>query len=288
MKIGNVIAPLLFVSPAFAVTGGTAVTSAEPIGRAVVVITEDHPAVDHHCTAILVREDVVLTAAHCADDLEPGQPGAEGFLVRTPLSTELCASSAVRDISYPPSMKHNDYTGLPGPDLALLRLKAPLCGVTPALISENTLADKDARFWSAGYGEGTPHRARWPDRLELSYPGLGAEGFLRKYYEPVRKKNFPEAKGETYYRWIQKLLGELASFEKFLVPVVPRTSLCKGDSGGPVYQEKNGRVLLFGVNSGVLPHPEAGLDRCDNGFTQLIQPVAPQLGWLRAKLAEWR
>ena len=66
--------------------------------------------------------------------------------------------------------------------------------------------------------------------------------------------------------------------------MVPRTSICKGDSGGPVYREEAGRVVLMGVNSAVLPHPEVGLDRCDNGFTQVIQPVAPHLKWIKSFL----
>lgn len=285
MKIVVLFVSLLLAVSAHAITGGVAVDPASPIARAVVVITEDHPGVQHHCTAILLREDIVLTAAHCADDLEPGKAGRLEFQVKTPTSLAACATSTVTEISYPPQMKHNAWAGVPNPDLALLRLKTKLCGTVPARIEDVVTATKHLRYRTAGYGEGTALRARWPDTLELTYPGLGKDEFLKKYYGPIRNKNYPEATGEKYYQWFKRLLAEFAPFERFLVPVVARTSICKGDSGGPVYREQDGRVFVMGVNSGALPHPEVGLDRCDNGFTQLIQPVAPHLAWLKAFLA---
>ena len=72
----------------------------------------------------------------------------------------------------------------------------------------------------------------------------------------------------------------------FARPVKAGAAICKGDSGGPVYSESGGEVLIYGVTSGVLSKQKTGNTRCDGSFIGLIAPIQPQRDWILSRIAK--
>jgi hypothetical protein len=66
----------------------------------------------------------------------------------------------------------------------------------------------------------------------------------------------------------------------FASPVKDVEAVCKGDSGGPVYTETGGQVLIYGVTSGVLSDPNIGSTKCDGSLIQLIVPIQSERNWI--------
>jgi V8-like Glu-specific endopeptidase len=108
------------------------------------------------CTGVLVAPQVVLTAGHCVDDVTPDAlnelklyvgDGVEGGLVEAAVSIAAAHAS--------PHLRRHP---LGYSDVAVLRLDAPLAGVTPAPLSasladDTRLTQTDSPVTLVGYGE---------------------------------------------------------------------------------------------------------------------------------------
>ncbi len=191
------------------------------------------------CTGILIRTDVVLTAAHC---LHP-----KGILVSAEQVSFVSSSAGVAKASGIALLMQGGEVpqGKIGRDLipfdwAAIRI-VPVKSVTPMPLAPMTLDQamneiaRGAKFYSAGYGQGAKDRLRAHERCSL----LPAES------------------------------AELATIY-FTSSCVVRL----GDSGGPVALVNGNKPRLIGLIVGFDPRPDIG---APVGFIAPASAFAPYL-----------
>lgn len=159
------------------------------------------------CSATAIAQDIVITAAHCVNKADIYSVSAAGR-----------SFQIARIVVHPGFRKDSFETRRPSPDLAILKLYGALpAGVRPARISnEKALPPRGTKFIIAGYGV-----VRERDRRSV--------GTLRTAQLP--------SVGTTGGIMVRLSLGKNEA---------PRGS-CDGDSGGSVYREENGELVLHGV-----------------------------------------
>jgi hypothetical protein len=126
LLIGSLVSPWL---PAAAMVGG-ADAAAGALARAIVVIVGSR---GNFCSGVALARDLVLTAAHCV------LPGAEYKIVeydsaRQPTLRDVARVSAHPGFDLKTLLAHRATA-----DVALVKLAAPLAGVTPATLGVSEL-----------------------------------------------------------------------------------------------------------------------------------------------------
>jgi hypothetical protein len=167
------------------------------------------------CTGAAIARDLVLTAAHCV------LPGADYKLVefdaaRTPTLKDVTAIAPHPEFDANAALRHRVTA-----DVALVRLAAP---VNVALAQLAPAAGKIAvgdRFVIAGYGLAVRGDGKSGGRLRVAtLVATGQPGSLQ-----LRLVD-PATKGER-----------------------PGLGACTGDSGGPMYRDVGGTLMIAGVIS---------------------------------------
>lgn len=187
----------------------------------------------------LIDESWVLTAAHATDILGPFER-----IVR------------IGDRIYPIDAvwTHADYNGTTsGTDIALVRLGVPVKDVPPAALYEDS--DEEGRE-VIFVGNGLPGVGLTGPMAEATRLWRAARNRVSVAQGPTLRFNFDAPPG-----------GE--ELEGISGP---------GDSGGPAFIEKDGRVFVAGVSSANAPGSGSGL--CTYGTVEVYCRVSALRGWI--------
>lgn len=220
-------APELFLhaAPAPRIIGGTTAGATEFANVAKLTIT--YKSGSSLCSGTLIDPRWILTAAHCVADKTTSRVQVE--LAGKTYSGDLWKTHP----SYNPNAFSNGY------DLALVRLTAPVAGMTPALLATTSPKVGDS-LAIVGYGNtGTPAAGQ----------KVGTYGIRRYGFVTV------EAVAAQHVKWrLDK--GE------------PNT-IASGDSGGPAFLK--GTSTIVGVASGVTYPNGSGIGRLESiAFEQRV------------------
>jgi hypothetical protein len=213
---------LLFVTPAVALDGGTPMTLEQPLSHAAVAVQAVNPQPDgsarlSECTGVLIARDLVLTAAHCVDEVAKTEHVAVFFfagskavppfaqvtkIVRHPAHTRGWAKQA-GDIE----TRQKEIAS----DLAVLRLKSPAPSTQAAMQFDP---------------------AKGPDVLTLAGAGLAG----------------PDGRSGTLKAISLAAIRHTQTGPKLAFATPGKGRVCRGDSGGPVVTSGG----LWGIAGAIL------------------------------------
>jgi secreted trypsin-like serine protease len=145
ITVAVVMAALTTVSPAAAITNGTADGNRHPNVGGLVNDTQYSDGTWIYCSGTLISPTVFLTAAHCADD---------GQRVRVTFDTAYQDGDKVYSGTFHADPLYNQSQSDPH-DIAVVVLDKPVKGITPAqLPTANSLSNLSStqQFTSVGYG----------------------------------------------------------------------------------------------------------------------------------------
>jgi hypothetical protein len=208
----RLLIPLLLMTlpvPAAAMVGGAAPVSG---AHAAVTIVGSR---GNFCTGAYVARDLVLTAAHCV------LPGADYKLVVYDAQRQPTLRDTARIERHPQFNLENFNKARVTADVALIKLPAP-ADVTPVPLSGEKLnVQVGDLFIVSGLGVAVPGDGRSGGVLrQATLAATGRPGNLQiRLFDPATRNERPG-------------LGA-----------------CTGDSGAPVFREKNGRYQVIGVVS---------------------------------------
>jgi secreted trypsin-like serine protease len=199
--------------PASAMVGGAPAVDASAYRSEIMILSGR----GNLCTGIVLAQDLVLTAAHCIE------PGLSYKLYELDAERKPVFHDVAKTVVHPQFSKATFDANRATPDLALLKTAAPL----PARFLPAALATPRPRvavgegFVVVGYGVTAPRDNRSAAVLRKAVlAATGQPGNLQ-----LRLLD-PATKGDT-----------------------PGLGACTGDSGGPVYEDRDGKRLVYGVVS---------------------------------------
>src|SRR4051794_17817564 len=224
---------LLAATPAYAIVGGGA-PSADGVGRSVVTIVGSR---GNFCTGALIAPKIVLTAAHCV------QPGADYKIVEYGADKQPSLQDVKSVAIHPGFNMQAMLAHRATADVALLQLGSPAKGKAPSTLGlPNIPIIVGSRFTIAGIGVTVRGDGKSGGTIRVA--GLiatGKPGTLQiRLVDPVNQGS-------------RDGLGA-----------------CTGDSGGPVFEDKQSGPAIIGVVSwSTGPNGSAGC----GGLTRVAPPA---------------
>jgi hypothetical protein len=221
---------VLATGPASAIVGGAPFAD-QAIARHVVIIL----GAGNLCTGVAIAPDLVLTAAHCVPST--GKYQLVTFDGRRPAVKDIASVAAHPQFS----------PRVDAPDLALVKLAAPVANLTPVPFSERRAPPSVGdRFIVAGFGVGVQGDRKTAGRLRA-----------------VTLVATDRPSAQQFSLIDPQKLGEAAGF-----------GVCNGDSGGPVFEERD-RALVGIVSWSARTDGEP---TC--GFVSGVIPLARYRYWI--------
>lgn len=171
------------------------------------------------CTGTLVRQDLVLSAAHCFEGIDLSRGDDAQFLIASDLAQPVIERRLASVTPHPDFALSDEGTDH---DIAVARLSEPIAEVVPVAVSMGAARDLVGQTVTlVGYGAS----AASSSRLGADYEGAG----VRRSTDVVVREVVGTLWGYTF--------DETSS------------GACVGDSGGPAFVRSGGRFLLVGVTS---------------------------------------
>jgi secreted trypsin-like serine protease len=237
---------LLLSAPAYAIVGGGA-PSTDGVARSVVTIVGSR---GNFCTGAVIAPNLVLTAAHCV------QPGADYKIVEYGPDRQPKLQD-VKRVAVHPGFNMQAMSGHRATaDVALLQLGAPAKGKTPSILGlPNIPISVGSRFTIAGIGVTVRGDGKSGGTIRVAaLVATGKPGTLQ-----IRLVD-PAGQGT------RDGLGA-----------------CTGDSGGPVFEDKDSGPVIVGVVSwSTGPNGSAGC----GGMTG-VTPLTLYRDWILQTARQW-
>lgn len=219
------------------IVGGSVVSDLEKkpqsVPRSIIQILSDSPDGNYFtCSATLIRQDIIITAAHCVILNEKNE-----FVAKTQL--KLDDPEILEPITVVHYMTHPLFrmgpNSIDGYDVAILKLSRPLpASYSPVpMVSENQIEAFSGNWTALGYG-----RTEVPD----------APVVLRQV--PVQRLNIAADDWSLLTQNFNQPSGRQLIIDQSL-----QKGLCFGDSGGPILTQIGDQSFLIGVNEAVSAEP---------------------------------
>lgn len=192
-------------------------------------------------------------------------------------------------LSYEGGIGDGDVLGL---DLALLRLKLPVTGVTPARFNIGDTAPIGSRVILAGYGSIADGK-RGVTSVD-NVDRLAGENTLDRVVETVNASNVPQAyrggllavdfdSPDEFFNSLgsqASLIDYLGSGSSAFTPLPYEATTAEGDSGGPAFVRMNDAWKVVGTVS-------YGTESSVYGDVTVYTRLASQADWLQSYLERW-
>ncbi len=221
------------------IIGGQQVAASNALAHGVVALYDVQQKA--LCTASIVSDKYLITAAHC---VRPGQTSNLRVVYGTDITNKasIAAVGTVLGALQSPGWAANQNKAQNTGDIAIVRLAAPPPAgfAKVSLLTDASALQNGVNVLIAGYGITVGH----PDPNSKDDNGAGV---LRSVVTRITNATFSAS---------EVMLDEFQG----------QKGACHGDSGGPAYVQVNGQMMLFGVTS-------RGTDQfCTNGviYTNIL------------------
>ncbi|MEZ0391818.1 MAG: trypsin-like serine protease [Pseudobdellovibrionaceae bacterium] len=257
-----------------AVIGGQKVSEQDALSASVVAVWDE--ANDFICTGTLIRENIVLTAAHCV----LGSAGNLKILFSLDVSSPVSEIRKAIGSRVHEGYRTHQQNNLDQDDIALIKFEGALpAGYKPAvLLQDEKQVDRGTEVIMAGFGAvaaqtnevDVSSMSEKKIKNEIQDGRLVCDNGLEFCYELVLS-------GDGVLRSAHaKIQG--FTLKEFRLDESKGQGTCNGDSGGPVFLHKDQTDYLFGVTSrGSLSCDQEGIYTNTIEYLDWIDQAIPTL-----------